>query len=153
MSDHCQCRRNFLLSLGKSITVVTLVPSVFESCSPTTTDTTANGSSGTPLTLDLTENAYAPLVSVGGAIKIPDPNDSTRPIIIIRTSETVITAFSSRCPHQGCEVSLPSDNGTVACPCHDSIFDASGNRISGPATSGLRQYDATLDGTIITLQV
>ncbi|MFE2424409.1 Rieske (2Fe-2S) protein [Streptomyces hokutonensis] len=46
-------------------------------------------------------------------------------------------AFYAKCTHQGCRVSEVS-NGTIACPCHGSIFDITdGSVLSGPATTPL----------------
>ena len=104
-----------------------------------------------PISLDLEKPEYHALKQVGGAMKIPDPSDKKKPIIVIRSSETQVTAFSSKCTHWGCEVPLPVD-GSILCPCHGSIFDANGKVTHGPAKKDLFAYSANLDKTIITIQ-
>ncbi|MBI3074561.1 MAG: Rieske 2Fe-2S domain-containing protein [Deltaproteobacteria bacterium] len=54
------------------------------------------------------------------------------------------TAFSTRCPHLGCEVAIDDAGRAFRCPCHGSEFDASGKRkrdsagkIIGPAPRDL----------------
>jgi len=144
-----QSRREFLVTVGKTAVVTTLVTQVagFE----------ANASSGkaplpiSPITLDLTKTEYAPLAQAGGAIKIPNPGDKSRPIIISRLSESSAAAYSSRCSHMGCEVNLPS-NGEIKCPCHGSLFDVTGKVKKGPAKKDLFQYSATVEGTTITVK-
>jgi Rieske Fe-S protein len=144
-----QSRREFLVTVGKTAVVTTLVTHVagFE----------ANASSGkaplpiSPITLDLTKAEYAPLAQAGGSIKIPNPGDKSRPIIVTRLSETSAAAYSSRCTHMGCEVTLPS-NGEIKCPCHGSLFDATGKVKKGPAKKDLTQYAASIDGTTITVK-
>jgi Rieske Fe-S protein len=142
-------RREFLVTVGKTAVVTTMVMPVagFE----------ANASSGkaplpiSPITLDLTKAEYAPLAQTGGSIKILNPGDKSRPIIVTRLSETNAAAYSSRCSHMGCEVNVPS-NGEIKCPCHGSLFDVTGKVKKGPAKRDLTQYSATLDGTTITVK-
>ena len=54
-------------------------------------------------------------------------------------------AFSATCPHQGGTVA-PAD-GVFKCPLHSSTFDeTTGERLSGPATTGLTEVDVVVDG-------
>ena len=50
---------------------------------------------------------------------------------------------------------IDSTNNNLPCSAqtsgHGSVFDFSGNVVSGPATSSLTQYNASLSGTIITI--
>lgn len=59
----------------------------------------------------------------------------TDELILSRGTGDVITARARRCPHLGCRVE-PAATG-FECPCHGSVFDAEGRRISGPARAGL----------------
>src|ERR687883_844306 len=45
--------------------------------------------------------------------------------------------LSSICPHEGCNVAWNNQSDQFFCPCHDSYFNADGERISGPARRGL----------------
>lgn len=45
------------------------------------------------------------------------------------------TAFSTICPHAGCEVGMGDKE--YVCPCHDAKFDGEGAVKSGPAPRGL----------------
>jgi Rieske Fe-S protein len=45
--------------------------------------------------------------------------------------------LSSICPHEGCNVAWNNQSSQFFCPCHDSYFNADGERISGPARRGL----------------
>jgi Rieske Fe-S protein len=42
--------------------------------------------------------------------------------------------------------------GVSTCPCHSSKFNTGGAVIEGPATSGLKQYSATIDGDVVTIK-
>jgi Rieske Fe-S protein len=104
-----------------------------------------------PIMLDITKPENAALAKAGGALKIPNPQNKKRPIIVSRTSETEVAAFSSKCTHFGCEVGLP-ENNVSACPCHGSKFDATGKVIHGPAKKNLMAFSAVLEGSIITIK-
>ena len=48
-----------------------------------------------------------------------------------------VTAISGICPHLGCQVAFDGAKQVFACPCHDSAFAATGDRLTGPAKRGL----------------
>lgn len=76
------------------------------------------------------------------------------PVILLREGDAV-TASSRRCPHLGCAV-RPTADGTLACPCHGSRFDARGRVERGPATADLRPLRVSRDpegnGLVIDLE-
>jgi Rieske Fe-S protein len=150
MFNESKNRRQFMLSFGKAVVSATLASSVLGTCAKAGSGDPVSGLSGKTITLDLIATENDPLNTVGGAIKISNPNDSERPMIVSRISSTDMAAFSSRCTHMGCEVPLPVNNH-VTCPCHGSTFDGGGNLLGGPATTGLRKYTATLNGTNVTI--
>ncbi|HUI93542.1 MAG TPA: Rieske 2Fe-2S domain-containing protein [Chitinivibrionales bacterium] len=104
-----------------------------------------------PITLDLSDPKYAALSQAGGAMKIPNPHDAKKPIIVSRISESDVAAFSSKCTHWGCEVPLPA-NHVITCPCHGSKFDATGKVTHGPAKKNLEAFSAVLSGTTLTIK-
>lgn len=57
------------------------------------------------------------------------------PLLLVRTGDATVVAFSAVCPHQGCTV-LP-EGEAFACPCHGSQFAADGAVTAGPARTGL----------------
>jgi cytochrome b6-f complex iron-sulfur subunit len=46
-------------------------------------------------------------------------------------------ALSARCTHLGCMVAFDERKREFHCPCHGSIYDISGKRLSGPAKKPL----------------
>ena len=54
-----------------------------------------------------------------------------------KTQDGKIEAFSAVCPHLGCAIGWDAAAGNYLCPCHDSRFDVSGARLTGPAERGL----------------
>ncbi len=73
-------------------------------------------------------------------------------VIIIRTGTTTFRVLSAECPHSGCGVSI-IDTPRLICPCHGSEFDFSGNRLAGPAPTGLRMLRADFNEANGVLQV
>lgn len=67
-------------------------------------------------------------------------------VVVTQPSEGDFRAFDASCPHQGCAVDEVTAEAIV-CPCHGSEFDpTSGDRTTGPATEGLTERTATVDG-------
>lgn len=81
-------------------------------------------------------------VPVGGAASATLDG---KPVVVAQPKAGKVVAFSATCPHQGGTVA-PGD-GVFKCPLHSSTFDeTTGERLSGPATSGLTEIDVVVDG-------
>jgi Rieske Fe-S protein len=62
---------------------------------------------------------------------------SKQSIVLTRSVDGSVHAFSAVCTHQGCTVDKVS-GGTIRCPCHGSTFDAATGAVTGgPAPSPL----------------
>jgi nitrite reductase/ring-hydroxylating ferredoxin subunit len=58
-------------------------------------------------------------------------------------------AITSRCSHLGCSVLWVEASERFVCPCHGSVFDAEGVRVSGPAPRPLdRFYTRLFEGEV-----
>jgi Rieske Fe-S protein len=58
-------------------------------------------------------------------------------VVVTRTADGAVHAFSAVCTHQGCTVDAVT-KGTIDCPCHGSRFDAgTGAVVAGPAPRAL----------------
>jgi cytochrome b6-f complex iron-sulfur subunit len=49
---------------------------------------------------------------------------------LVRTGATTFLGLSRICTHQGCDTEV--QNNQLACPCHGSLFSASGSVLRGP---------------------
>lgn len=73
-------------------------------------------------------------------------------LLLHRSDETTVHAFSAVCPHQGCAVGTEPER--FACPCHGSIFNLeTGAAEGGPARQPLTRYPTEIDGESIRVQV
>jgi|SRR5690606_2707155 len=66
-----------------------------------------------------------------------------RSIYLHRHADGAYSAVLTLCSHQGCEVEPAGDR--LACPCHGSQYQLTGEVIRGPAERPLRRYDVTID--------
>jgi Rieske Fe-S protein len=80
-------------------------------------------------------------VPVGGGTILAD-----KMVVVTQPTEGTFQAFSAVCTHQGCPVQSIAD-GTINCTCHGSQFSVEdGSVVSGPATSPLETYKASVEG-------
>lgn len=66
------------------------------------------------------------------------------PVLVIREENRVV-ALSATCTHLGCLVKYRGE-GVLHCPCHESIFDMSGNVRGGVAPRPLASYPVRIVG-------
>lgn len=145
MENNNYSRREFISSAGA---LAVLVPVLGSDVMAMSRSVPAGAE---PITLDLTGSNFKALTQTGGALKIPNTFDGGKPIIVIRTSETTVAAFSSKCTHWGCELPLPINN-VITCPCHGASFTAAGKVTHGPAKKDLKIFPATIEGSVITIR-
>lgn len=67
----------------------------------------------------------------------------------LRRDGDKVSALSGICPHLGCAIAYrpgakPGD-GSFACPCHESAFKETGERVSGPAKRDLDPLPITVE--------
>jgi len=72
-----------------------------------------------------------------------------RPIAVTRVDAGTFEVTGTECSHQRCGVARSGDGWL--CPCHGARFALDGGRRSGPAPTGLTNYDWTLDGDVLTV--
>ncbi len=110
----------------------------------TTTTTTTEGSGSTTTTVNAPGQLIAPVsqVPVDTAATFTTPQGDPGLVVCVASGSYV--AYDAICPHAGCTVMYQSSSNQIACPCHGSVFDvATGDRLSGPAPSGLTPLNIT----------
>jgi cytochrome b6-f complex iron-sulfur subunit len=123
---------------------VLVLPAALISCSENGEEDPAGNNNNGDLTIDMGESAYAGLLNDGGFVVVSG-------IIVANAGGSNWVALSSSCTHSACTVSYNAQNQNFPCPCHGSVFSASGGVVNGPATVPLKQYTVTKQGNILTI--
>jgi len=85
---------------------------------------------------------------VGGGVVV---KTAIGPVVVTHPTDNDFLAFNGRCPHAGCPVAEVLEN-TIMCNCHGSTFDGStGDRLEGPAPTGLEPVPIQVAGGEIFL--
>ena len=77
----------------------------------------------------------------------------TAPGLLFRAEDGSLRAFSLVCTNLACTVTWNPEKRTFYCPCHDGLFDAEGNVISGPPPIPLERLKVGTKGDKITIGV
>jgi Rieske Fe-S protein len=68
---------------------------------------------------------------------------------IQRAAPDKLVALSAVCPHLGCTIGWDAAARTFLCPCHDSRFNVSGEKMTGPSERGMDELPlAVVDGRL-----
>lgn len=146
-------RREFVSRTTKGLSLVfagSALLSFLQSCS--TNSNPVDPILGKTVKIDINQNEFADLQTVGGTIALNSndvPGLPSNGVLILRKTASDVTVLSRTCTHQGCQVNGFS-NGKAYCPCHGSSFSTTGAVLNGPASSPLKSYSAAFDGSIIT---
>lgn len=72
-------------------------------------------------------------------------NETELSFYVITDDGRNYVALSNICTHLGCRVRWISEEGRFFCPCHNAIFDAEGNVVSGPPPRPLDRYEVKVE--------
>ena len=75
----------------------------------------------------------------------------TKPVILIRTADGELRAFSATCTHLDCTVQFSKDRGLIWCACHNGKYDLSGRNVSGPPPRPLDEFRVVVQGEDILI--
>ena len=70
----------------------------------------------------------------------------SRPVLLIRVSETEWRAFSAMCTHLNCTVQYQETSHQIWCACHNGFYDLNGRVVSGPPPRPLDEYTVHVRG-------
>ncbi len=84
-------------------------------------------------------------VKVGPLADIPKDSGmivrfGNQPVILVRTPEDELRAFSATCTHLDCTVQFRKDMGVIWCACHNGKYDLTGRNIAGPPPKPLTPF-------------
>jgi cytochrome b6-f complex iron-sulfur subunit len=135
-------RKDFIQKFAIGGSILLTSPFLFNACSDDTDDILDEKNNG--VKVDLNHNNFSALKNVGGFAYTGD-------IIVIRSGENSYIALSKICTHEGCTVTYNHANSQLPCPCHGSVFSATGTVVNGPANTNLKTYSVKKDGDILTI--
>jgi cytochrome b6-f complex iron-sulfur subunit len=138
-------RKAFIQKFAIGSSLLLTAPVLFTSCSDgndEVVDDIKNPTGG--IKVDLNNQNFSALKIVGGYAYTGD-------IIVIRSSDTAYIALSKICTHEGCTVTYNKDSNQLPCPCHGSVFTATGGVVTGPAQTNLKVYNVKKEGDILTI--
>lgn len=70
----------------------------------------------------------------------------TKPVILIRSVDGELRAFSATCTHLDCTVQYRSDMGLIWCACHNGKYDLNGLNVGGPPPRPLDEFRVVVQG-------
>lgn len=69
-----------------------------------------------------------------------------KPVILLRTSNGELRAFSATCTHLDCTVQYRKDLGVIWCACHNGKYDFNGKNTAGPPPRPLDEFRVVVQG-------
>ncbi len=69
-----------------------------------------------------------------------------KPVIVVRSANGEVRAFSATCTHLDCTVQYRKDMGLIWCACHNGKYDLNGRNVGGPPPRPLDEYRVVLQG-------
>jgi nitrite reductase/ring-hydroxylating ferredoxin subunit len=135
--------------------VICVAISTLVGCTPDLSDDPIPWQPFDVISINLNLPAYVALKMDGGSMAIDD--GGVRGIILHRLNASTYVAYERNCsyqPNSAC-ATIDIDPGSklyLLCSCCSSTFDLStGLPTSGPAWRPLRQYETSLNGTVLTI--
>lgn len=69
-----------------------------------------------------------------------------KPVLMVRTAEGDVHAFSATCTHLDCTVQFKKEMGVIWCACHNGKYDLNGQVVGGPPPRPLDEYRVIVQG-------
>ena len=134
-------RRQFLGSLTGPVVAACAV------CMGACSKSAEGGSSGA-VSANFTVDLATSLLTVGSSLVQSG-------VIIVRLASgnvsSSFTAVQVACTHEGTSINYNATSGQFVCPNHGSTFTTSGAVTLGPASTSLKKYSLTINGTVMTV--
>jgi len=74
-------------------------------------------------------------------------------VYVLSTDGRSFIAMSNICTHLGCHIRWIAEKNQFFCPCHNGVFDISGNVVSGPPPRPLTRYPVKVENGDLLVQV
>jgi cytochrome b6-f complex iron-sulfur subunit len=159
MADDEISRRKFIEAGITGAAALPVAGALLSACgkagttAPGTGDPGATTDSNNLLTLPF--SSFSGLQTAGGSarLSVTTASKGTQVVSVTRVSATSAVTVSAVCTHQGCEIGdYASSSQEYTCPCHGSVFSASGAVVNGPASEPLPTFTTAITSTGLTVQ-
>jgi Rieske Fe-S protein len=144
LNDESTSRRSFLQWLGGTAMTAAMSGPLISGCS--SNPGSESGPAGTPSAKVTPQKltTLAQLKKTGfETVSWKDAGGNSVSGIVLLGESDSLEAFDTTCPHMGCQVAYQPDKSRFYCPCHEGVFDKSGQVVSGPPPEGLSRLKVT----------
>ena len=108
--------------------------------------------SGNQIVINIQDAQYQSLINTGGSAVTSSNSIDSLGLLLIRSSETQIKAFSRRCTHSSYRVNAFNSQGLAVCSSgHGGSFNTNGRVAAGPPSANLTSYNTSLDNDTLTI--
>ena len=115
-------------------------------------DDNNDGDSNIQFSIDISQAPHQNLESIGGTSVLGSNSIDSLGLLLIRSSDDNIKAFSRRCTHSSYSVDAFNSQGLAICSSgHGGSFNTSGSVAAGPPSARLTSYSTSLNESILTI--
>ena len=115
------------------------------------TDQDSN-SGDTSISVDINLPEHLTLSEINGTSFLSANVIDSKGLLLVRSSNSTIKAFSRRCTHSSYQIVPYNSNGIANCSSsHGGSFDLNGNVVNMPPMSSLRSYETSLENNILKI--
>ena len=108
--------------------------------------------SGNQIVINIQDAQYQSLIINGGSAVTSSNSIDSLGLLLLRSSETQIKAFSRRCTHSSYRVNAFNSQGLAVCSSgHGGSFNTSGQVAAGPPNANLTSYNTSLENDTLTI--
>ena len=108
--------------------------------------------SGNQIVINIQDSQYQSLINIGGSAVTSSNSIDSLGLLLLRSSETRIKAFSRRCTHSSYRVNAFNNQGLAVCSSgHGGSFTTNGQVAAGPPNASLTSYNTSLENTTLTI--
>ena len=104
------------------------------------------------ISVDISLPEHVMLNEINGTSFLSANVIDSKGLLLVRSSNSTIKAFSRRCTHSSYQIVPYSSNGIANCSSsHGGSFDLNGNVVNSPPISSLKSYETLLENYILKI--
>ena len=104
------------------------------------------------ISVDISLPEHVMLIEINGTSFLSANVIDSKGLLLVRSSNSTVKAFSRRCTHSSYQIVPYSSNGIANCSSsHGGSFDLNGNVVNSPPISSLKSYETLLENYILKI--